>query len=394
MIATKNIYRIREGRKDHANGNISNFYYVCKPNVPDFYASLFVSNHSKNSIKYGKLVGYSLTKFFNFLLDRNTEYWEATDNDIKAYMLNIINFDQKSGELTDEPDVLYKTIQRHKSTIVKFYKFLWQFSDHSVLQINKWDNNNLKEYKTTLTLRWNDVETIIDATLDLFMTKYKTTKKEYIMEYSDEEFKAIYSNFSNYRNRAIFLCTLHGMRIDEVLSIKIKDYNPQKNTVKPSRSKGTGGGRKRTIVLGDQAVQIIENYILHERNLAEIKSKKNNDFLFVNTRSVEDEISFNTYTASSYRSTLKTAAKKAGISEDVRTHSGRSDKATKLVKAMVSGEIKLTDEIIRHIMGWKSPDSIKPYVDHANEEIAGDFAKTHAEDINQKLLDLKEKLND
>ncbi len=388
------MYRIRNGKKIHKRGGVSNFYFICRPNVPDFYASLFVANRSKNSIRYGKSVGYRLSKFFNFLLDRDTEYWEATDIDIKAYMLEMINFDQKSGEIISEPDVTYATIQKHKSTIVQFYKFLWQFSDHSVLQIDKWSNNNLSEYKTALTLRWDDIETIADATIDLFLTKYKTSKKEYIMEYTNEEMQAIYSNFSNYRNRAIFLCTLHGMRIDEVLSTKLQDYSPIDNTIKPSRSKGTGRGGKRTIVLGDQTVKTIENYILHERSPAEIKSKKHNDFLFVNTRQIDGEIAFNEYTASSFRSALITAAKKAGIVENVRTHSGRSDKATKLVRAMTRGEIKLSDETIRQLMGWKSPESIVPYVDHVNEEISRDFAKKHAEELDQKILDLKRKLDD
>jgi len=387
------MYCVRDGRKTHKKGFVSTFYFICRPNIPDFYASLFVANRSKNSLAYGKNVGYRLTKFFNFLLDRNTEYWEATDIDIKAYMLELINFDQKSGEIIGEPDVTYETIQKHKSTIVQFYKFLWQFSDHSVLQINKWDNDTLSEYKTTLTLQWNAVETIADATIGLFLTKYKTSKKEYIMEYTDEEMQAIYSNFSNYRNRAIFLCTLHGMRIDEVLSIKLQDYSPINNTVKPSRSKGTGRGRKRTIVLGDQVVKIIENYILHERSPSEIKSKKHSDFLFVNTRQVDDEIAFDEYTASSYRSTLITAAKKAGVEGNVRTHSGRSDKATKLVRSMVSRELKLSDEIIRQIMGWKSPESIAPYIDHNNEEISRDFARKHTEELDEKLSRLQKELD-
>jgi len=388
------MYRIRSGRKTHKNGGVSNFYFICRPNIPDFYASLFVANRSKNSIRYGKSVGYRLTKFFNFLLDRNIEYWEATDIDIKAYIMELINFAQKSGEIICEPDISYTTIQKHKSTIVQFYKFLWQFTNHSVLQISKWDNNTLSEYKTALALRWNNVETISDATIDLFLTKYKTSKKEYIMEYTDEEMQAIYSNFSNYRNRAIFLCSLHGMRIDEVLSIKLQGYSPLNNTIKPSRSKGIGRGRKRTIVLGDQAVKIIENYILHERSPAEIKSKTHSDFLFVNTRQVDDEIAFDEYTASSYRSTLITAAKKAGVVGNVRTHSGRSDKATKLVRAMVSGELKLSDEIIRQIMGWKSPESIAPYIDHNNEEISRDFAKKHASELDEKLLKLQKELGD
>ncbi|QOP44187.1 site-specific integrase [Sulfurimonas sediminis] len=388
------MYKLQKGKKVHKNGRADEFYHICKPNIPDFYSSLYVSNKSKNSLDYGKGIGYILVKYFNFLLDRNVEYWNASDEDVKAYMLYIINFDIKKNEIISEPEITYHTIQKHKETIVKFYKFLWQYSEHSVLQINKWDNNKLSEYSTALTLRWNDISSIADATIDLFVTKHKTSSKEYILEYTDEEVKAIYSNFRNYRNRAIFLATLHGMRIDEVLSIKLKDYNPRECTVKPSRSKGKGRGRKRTILFGDQTIGVIENYILNERNPAEVKSKKSSEYLFVNTKAIEGEILFNEYKAASYRDSLVRAAKNAGIKGNVRTHSGRSDKATKLVKAMVGGELNLSDEIIRHIMGWKSPESIRPYVDHANEEISKDFAKKHAESLNKKLLELQEKLHD
>ncbi|MDM5271204.1 tyrosine-type recombinase/integrase [Sulfurovum sp. zt1-1] len=386
-------YRIRTARKTHKNGHISNFYFICKPNIPDFYSSLFIANRSKNSLQYGKRVGYILIKFFNFLQDRGVEYWNATDEDVKAYMLYIINFNTNTGEISGEPSMGYESIIRHKQTIVRFYKFLWQFSDHSVLQINSWEEGKLLEYKTALRLKWNAVESISDATIDLFLTKFKTTDKEYIMEYTDYEIQAIYSNFTNYRNRSIFLLTLHGLRIDEVLSVKMRDYNPTEGTVKPSRSKGTGRGRKRTIAIGDQTASVIENYIHHERNTAELKANKSNDALFVNTRNIEGEVAFTEYAAASFRSALKTAAKKAGIEGNVRTHSGRSNKATKLVKAMVSGDLNLTDETIRHIMGWKTIDSIKPYVDHASAEIAQEFAKEHAKDLNRRLLELQGKLD-
>jgi len=387
------MYCIRNGRKKLKNGNIVHFNFICNPNVPDYYSSLFIGNHSKNSMGYGKRIGYMLVNFFNFLQKKDTQYWNATDKDIKAYMLYIINFDSKTEEMTSMPKISYENINTHKRIIVKFYKFLWQFSDHSVLQISRWKEGSLTEYQTALTLTWNQVEVTADATIELFLTKFKTTKKEYIMEYTNEEIMAIYSNYANYRNRAIFLLTLHGMRIDEVLSVKISDYNPQKGTVKPSRSKGTGRGKKRTIVIGSQTAAVIENYIRHERNTAEQKAVKSSDALFVNTRVIEGEVPFTEYSADAFRSALKVAARKAKIDGDVRTHSGRSDKATKLVKAMVSGDLRLTDETIRHIMGWRRIEAIRPYVDHANAEIAQCFAREHAEDINMRLAELKEKLD-
>jgi len=385
------MYKLRKGRKKYKNNNIVFFNMVCKPNVPDFYISLFVNNKSKNSFGYGVQAAHKLIKYLNFLLEHSIEYWEATDEHVKAFFLRLINFNTKTNEIVGVPTVQYPTLIAYKNTIISFYKFLWQFTNHSVLQISKWENNKYFQYDAPLVLQYKHAEKITTATIDLFLTKFKNSNKEYIMEYTEEEIAAIYSCFNNYRNRAIFLITLHGMRIDEVLSIKLKDYNPIQNIVKPSRSKGKGAGKKRTVVLDTLTVKCIENYILHERNNAEIKSNTHSDYLFINFRKVEDEIVLNPYSYNAYRNCFITASKKAGL-VNVRTHSGRSHRASELLKIMIKGDVNLSDEIIRHIMGWKSPESIQPYVEHANEDIAIKFAKEHSDDINKKLKNLEKRL--
>jgi integrase len=385
------LYQLRKGRKKYKNNEVVIFLMICKPNIPDFYTSLFINNKSKNSFEYGRTLGNRLVKFLNFLFENNVEYWEATDEHIKAFFLKMINFNTKTNEIVGNPSVQYSTLVQYKGAIISFYKFLWQFTDHSVLQIDKWENGKYFQYATPLVLQWKNADKITSATIDLFLTKYKTEEKDYVMQYTEEEITSIYTNFTNYRNRAIFLITLHGMRIDEVLSIKLKDYNPLNNTAKPSRSKGKGRARKRTVVLDDGTMKTIENYILHERNDFEVKSNKHSDYLFVSIVKNIDEYSLKEYTYPAYRNSFMRAAKNAGLI-NVRTHSGRSHRATELLKIMLDGKIQLTDEIIRHIMGWKSPDSIKPYVEHANKEIAVKFAKEYSDTINVKLKNLESKL--
>lgn len=385
------MYQLRKGRKKYKNNEVSLFHMVCKPNIPDFYTSLFVNNKSKNSFEYGRTLANRLIKFLNFLLENNVEYWEATDEHIKAFFLKMINFNTKTNEIVGNPSVQYSTLVQYKGTIISFYKFLWQFTDHSVLQISKWENGKYFQYDVPLVLQWKHADKIISATIDLFLTKYKVQDKDYVMQYTEEEIASIYSNFKTYRNRSIFLITLHGMRIDEALSIKLKDYDPINNTVKPSRSKGKGRGRKRTIVLDDSTVKTIENYILHERNDFEVKSNMHSEYLFLSITKNIDEFILNEYSYPAYRNSFMRAAKNAGL-VNVRTHSGRSHRATELLKVMLDGKIQLTDEIIRHIMGWKSPDSIHPYVEHANKEISVKFAKEYNDTINSKLKNLESKL--
>jgi integrase len=384
------MYRLRKGRKKYKNNEVSLFHMVCKPNIPDFHTSLFINNKSKNSFEYGRTLANRLIKFLNFLLENNVEYWEATDEHIKAFFLRMINFNTKTNEIIGNPSVQYSTLIQYKGTIISFYKFLWQFTDHSVLQISKWENGKYFQYDAPLVLQWKNADKITSATIDLFLTKYKVQDKDYVMQYTEEEIASIYSNFKTYRNRSIFLITLHGMRIDEALSIKLKDYDPINNTAKPSRSKGKGRGRKRTVVLDDNTIKTIENYILHERNDFEVKSNMHSEYLFLSISKNIDEFIVNEYTYPAYRNSFMRAAKNAGLT-NVRTHSGRSHRATELLKIMLDGKIQLTDEIIRHIMGWKSPDSIQPYVEHA-KEIAVKFAKEYSTTINSKLKNLEKKL--
>lgn len=369
------------------------FNLVCKPNAPDFYTSLYVSNKSKNSKEYGITIANRLIRFLNFLFENKVEYWNAKDEHIQSFFLKLINFDYKTNKIVDIPTISYSSLINYKNVIINFYKFLLQFTNHNVIKISDWKDNKYIETNHKLVLRWQETEKLLDATLDLFLTKYKTSEKQYIKEYTEEEITAIYSNFKNYRNRAIFLITLHGMRIDEILSIKLKDYNPQKNTVKPNRSKGKGSSKKRTIVLDDLVIQCIENYIIHERNIFESKSNEYLDYLFISMIKTDEIYKINPYSYGAYRNSFIRAANNAGL-KNVRTHSGRSHRASQLLSLMQEGKVNLTDEIIRHIMGWKSVDSITPYVDHANEKISIKFSKDYANELNQKLNKLRNELDD
>lgn len=386
------MYKLRICKKRDNKENIVEFNLICKPNVPDFYTSLFISNKSKNSKKYGQKTANKLIRFLNFLFENKVDYWNANDEHIQSFFLKLINFDTKSNNIVETPKISYPVLIDYKNVIIGFYKFLWQFTNHSVIKIGNWKDNKYLEKEYPLLLKWQNAEKLTNATLELFMTKYKTSDKEYIKEYTEEEITAIYSCFKNYRNRAIFLITLHGMRIDEVLSIKLKDYNPQNNTVKPSRSKGKGSSKKRTVVLDDMVIQCIENYIFHERNVFEIKSNEYVDYLFISMQMTDKIYKINPYSYSAYRNSFITASKNAGL-KNVRTHSGRSHRASELLSLMQDGKVKLTDEIIRHIMGWKCVDSITPYVEHANEKISIKFSKDFSNEINEKLNKLRSELD-
>lgn len=313
-------------------------------------------------------------RFFNFLLKRNKRYYEASPKDIRDFFERILFFD-KEGSYGESPRIQPNTISLYQKALIHFYKNLNDFFDNNIwkgvdVNVSGKTVEVIDEFKT----RWEDVYSEAQACIKYSIGNHKTNNKVYVKEYSDDELAAIFRSFKTSMHRAVFFLTLKGMRIDEILSIKINDYDPNKMIVQPSRSKGRKGKKSdiRTILIGPKGVRLIQQYLLHERIPALnviLKEKRNdNEYLFVTLRKRAGVIPFTPYTQESFRSVLKTAARLAGIKSDVRPHGGRAHCSIELARLQHRGVI--TDVQINLIMGWKSPDSYKPYNEHVYKEEA------------------------
>jgi len=201
------------------------------------------------------------------------------------------------------------------------------------------------------------------------------------------EKEALLSNFLTLRDKSIFLLSLEGMRIDEILSVRLADYDNEKHILRPSRSKGrvTVTAEKnnlRPVVLPERTYKILDSYIFTERADAETKSGKLSEWLFINLkngRSIGNPLSYR-----SFWETMKLCAKRAGFDESkIRTHSGRSTKVMEILEHQSKHpEDGITDVIIMELMGWKSMNSINPYKQEDNMIIAMEAAKkVHGKDI-------------
>lgn len=227
-----------------------------------------------------------------------------------------------------------------------------------------YNDSNTENYYFDMDLK--KLNRKIDSSIKLFLTEYKRGRKEqFIMEYSEEDIEIISSNFLCMRDKAIFLLTLMGMRIDEVLSIKVKNIDFSENILYPSRTKSQ---KNRPVVILNSISILINSYLKTERLEAIYHSGIDSEYLFINIKKNKfcgNQLKYNTFYSS-----LKRAAKKAGfLPESIRTHSGRSTKAMELLKHKVS------DEMIRNIMGWRSIHSISSYIDENNKSLAINVAK-------------------
>ncbi|MDD5052591.1 MAG: site-specific integrase [Sulfuricurvum sp.] len=351
------------------------FYYViCLNQSVEFPLSrwarmLPLTSQNKPHTYLGVVV-----RFCNFLFKRKKQYYNAQPKDIRDFFEQTIFWD-KNGQYKDAPKVQTTTINLYETALIHFYKYLTEFYDNDIVKsISVTADGHAVDMIGELKTRWQDIHKEAKICSKYSISTHKTNNKVYIKEYSDEELAALYHSFKTLMLKSIFFLTLKGMRIDEVLSIKISDFDPKKMTVQPSRSKGRKGKKSdiRTVVIGPHGVQLINLYMFHERtpDLNKILKggRKDSEYLFVTLRAVNGEIPFTPYTQESFRSTLKNAAKRAGIKGEVKPHTGRSQRAIELARLEHQGVI--TDAQINLIMGWKSLEAHKPYNDHVYKEEA------------------------
>lgn len=349
---------IKVESKDIANNKI-NIYYVVDYGLPVFQVNEFLDtkNDSENTRrKYSNI----MSRFLNYLNGRNLHYLEVNNNVVEDYIKFRI-YGGNSNITLMKSTINYKTIMDDISVIKAFYQWLRKRCMRLSMSFYT-EKRNVKSSYLYAEIGAIDSEEIVSRHLNSL-----GESREYIKWYTEEQSKAILSNLKLVRDKAIFLCTLDGgMRIDEVLSVKRKDYNVHKQCITPSRSKSE---KIRTVKLSKKTCDMIEDYLIGEREEAEYNSCRRSEYLFININKGVNQGKPVGY--HNFLKILKKAARRAGLPEDqIRTHSGRSSKAMEYLKVQARHpELNLTDTQIATNMGWENINTIKHYKDHQNEEL-------------------------
>lgn len=329
----------------------------------------------RGSINTCKQYAYKLCKFLNFLQAvKNKTYLEATSKDVDDF-LNYLMYRIDEGIFyIKEGKVTYNSLSMYVTVIKGFYVYLNKTGFNYRIDVKyRQQRSQFSEIHGKI----HDIE--IDDFLNNLVERTKPTK-DYIKWYEEDQVQSILSNLNTLRDKAIFLLSLEGMRIDEIISLRIHDYNQNKRFVELYKSKGRETGNvNRTVALPTYVCKILDDYIYNERSLVikhSIKELKTvSSDLFLNLKLGE-----HLGQKVKYRNIIqiiKTAAKNSGLNKDmIRTHSGRSTKVMELLYYQAEHpESKITDEIIRQMMGWESPSSIKPYINARDLRISRLVAK-------------------
>jgi integrase/recombinase XerD len=365
------IFRVSRAQMCAEPGKKREVWLITKQNIPFYPVNEWLDIKSIRKSSTGKEYANKLCTYLNFLHSKEISFADATTDDVMAFFMSLIHRSyEDSGVIHMQPSLSYSTLSKHVTVITEFYKWLDQIGTHN-MQFGT--RNNLKKTQKSFLygqIGSYDYKYIIDRHILRL-----NAKREYIKWYTEDEVAAICSCFLTLRDLSVFLITLEGFRIDEVLSMQLESYDSQKGCVSPNRSKGKpdaypGSVKHRVVYLPRSTREALDRYLLTERMQAESQSCLLNQNLFINMKAGNNQGAPLSYR--NYWEILKRCAERAGFdSEKIRTHSGRSTKVMEFLEHQATRpEDNISDEMISEHFGWKSLDSIEPYRNYNNPIIA------------------------
>lgn len=163
----------------------------------------------------------------------------------------------------------------------------------------------------------------------------------------------------DYRNKAMLeVLYSSGLRISELLHIKMYDINLEEATLKVMGK----GSKERITPLGDYAILAVKIYITNYRPL--LLKKKKNDYLFLNCRG-------EVMSRQAFFKILKNLAIEKQIQTDFSPHTLRHSFATHLLK--YGADLRSIQELLGHA----SLSTTQIYTHVVNEELKDDYKLSH-----------------
>ncbi|RHM63647.1 site-specific tyrosine recombinase XerD [Coprobacillus sp. AF33-1AC] len=237
-----------------------------------------------------------LTKFVKFI---ETECKITSINDVKREHVQLF--------LKHEDHLAKSTISREITSLRMFYKFLKR---EQLVEINMMSYFDLPKQADHLpvVLSYDEVTRLLDS-----------------IEMKD---------FKSARNRAMVeLLYASGIRVSELIQIKLSDINLNQNDLKVIGK----GDKERIVPINNYVSQIIHKYIVDYRN--PFLQFEDNPLLFFNNK--KQMIS-----RRSFYNTLRKIAKEAGITKNVSPHTLRHSYATHLLEN--GADLRSIQELLGH----------------------------------------------
>ena len=212
-----------------------------------------IKNYSKNTIDGYKL---DLMQFFNFI------------NEYHHFNIHLKDFN------------IFILLRVQESDVIAFLVYLNYFKDSSVMTRQRKLTAIRRFYKWLINLHPGCIK--VNPTINIHNIKKVERLPKYIPLRKSKELQSIF-NITNsrypQRNNAILCLFLNsGIRLNELINIKISDINFKQNTIKV-RGKGN---IERTIYFNELCTKKIKEYLKFRERKGEVLDI--NNFLFLNNK--------------------------------------------------------------------------------------------------------------
>ena len=353
------------------NGELIYRHLVTDNQIPILSANMWLEGKSLRSAKTGAEYGKKLVVFLNYLDSIGVEYENASNKHVKGFIHYLIYGGLDDLRIKPPGDVpSYSTLSKYITVITGLYQWLDDNFETDMRFATEKDTVRTQKSFLYGQIYSYDYKRIISLNLPRL-----SGKREYVKWYTDKEIAGLSDNFLTLRDKAVFLITLEGFRIDEVLSMRLFDYDAVEQIIRPSRSKGKrdaklGNNTLRLAALPKATCDTLSQYIQTERMTAENESRYISDFIFINLN--KSKYQGRPLSYANFYKIMKACASRAGLDANkIRTHSGRSTKVMRFLEHQaLHPEDGITDTAIQYSFGWKSAESIAPYRDNNNPVLA------------------------
>ncbi len=242
----------------------------------------------------------------------------------------------------------YMQLQNYsENTFVTYHnlvlRFINAFPHSNIDQVNNFGGSEVDGYHEAWIERQNPSASLINQSINAIKLYYKCIGNEHINYdsinrpkrnkalpdiYSKEEVKRIFANIDNIKHKAMLFVTYSaGLRLSELLELKVEDILFDRSMIHIKRSKGR---KDRYTVLGESAAELLKEYI---------KIYEPNKFLFEGQYGSR-------YSSTSVRNILKKAKQKAGIRAEGSVHTLRHSFATHLLES--GTDLRYIQELLGH----------------------------------------------
>ena len=295
---------------------------------------------------------YNLIKSIEFLIPYYTIKINSDLNisDLKIRLMLLEQSYKKDSGFKECPIEFAEYMQLHnysKSTFITYHnlvlRYLNTIKGYSINQINDFEIDEIDAYHKAWMQRSSPSASLVNQSVNAIKLYYKILSDKVIDSkdihrplrnkslpkvFSREEIKRIVDCINNPKHKAIiFLIYSAGLRVSELINMRVEDIMVDRKMVLIRNSKGR---KDRYTTLAESAISMLTEYIIRD---------KPNNYLFEGQYGGR-------YSSTSIRNILKAAKKKSGVMTSGSVHTLRHSFATHLLEN--GTDLRYIQELLGH----------------------------------------------